>query len=324
MKKILKKIILHTLIITLFVACSKGANNLEDNKKTIYTSFYPLQSVTQEIVGDKMNVVNLIPTGQEVHHWEPTAKDMSNIYKGSVLLVNGLNLEVWTEKFSSAIKDLDLFEVSKGVKLLKSEDYHTEHEHHNEEGVEIEPMSEEEEHHHSHGEYDPHIWLSLKNMKIISENIFNKVSEIDSENSEFYKENLKKFQEKLEVLDREYSEKLKNPRVKYVITSHEAFRYLFNDYGLIQVPIEGINSDSEPNMSKMKEIVEFAKKENIKYIFFEDLNDKKVEEALANEIGGVVKKLYTIEGRTKEQENENLGYLDFMKKNLDELVEVTR
>lgn len=324
MKRILKKLLIYTLIITFFVSCSKGAKLRDDNKKTIYTSFYPLQSVTKEIVGDKINVVNLIPTGQEVHHWEPTAKDMSNIYKGSLLLVNGLNLEMWTEKFSGAIKDLDLFEVSKGVKLLKT-DHHEKENEKDEHGNEIiKPMNDEEEHNHSHGEYDPHIWLSLRNMKIISENICNKISEIDSDNATYYKENLKKFHEKLELLDNEYLEKLKNPRIKYVITSHEAFKYLFNDYDLIQIPIEGINSDSEPNMAKMKKIVEFAKKEDIKYIFFEDLNDSKIEDTLAKEIGANVSKLYTIEGRTLEQEKEDVSYLDLMKKNLDNLVEATK
>ena len=114
MKKILSKIISFVLIISLFSACGKDnvKNNQKEEKQTIYTSFYALQSVTKEIVGDKMEVKNLISNGQGVHHWEPTAKDMKDLYKGSVILVNGLNLETWTEKFKSALTDLKLVEVS--------------------------------------------------------------------------------------------------------------------------------------------------------------------------------------------------------------------
>lgn len=325
MKKILIKLFSIILIISCFAGCSKENTKNADEKITIYTSFYPIANVTKEIVGDKMNVKNLIPTGQGVHHWEPTAKDMSELYKGSVLLVNGINLEGWTEKFKDALKDLEIVEVTKNIDLLKSSHYE-EHKHENDEkGNEVvKPISEEEEKHHSHGEYDPHVWLSLRNMKIISKNIYEKVITLDKENASYYKENLEKFQKKLDDLDKEFSEKLKNARIKSIITSHEAFAYLFNDYGLKQIPIEGINSESEPNMAKMKEIIDIAKKENIKYIFFEELTDDKVEETIAKEIGGKVKILYTIEGQTEEQAKENKDYLKMMRENLEALVEATR
>lgn len=328
MGKSLKKFITLLFIITLFVGCSKGnIENVNKNleKKTIYTSFYPIADVAKKIAGDKMNVKNLIPTGQGVHHWEPTAKDMSNLYKGSVLLVNGLNLEGWTEKFESALKDLIIVEVSKGVNLLKTEN----HEHHEKEkdanGNEVvKPMTEEQEKHHSHGEHDPHIWLSLRNMKIISENIYNEIVKMDEENKEYYKSNLLDFQKKLDELDKEFTEKFKNAKLNSVITSHEAFAYLFNDYGLKQIAIEGINSDSEPNMERMKKVINIAKKEGIRYVFFEELSDDKIEQTIAKEIGGKVGMLYTIEGQTEDQEKENKDYLQMMRENLEALVEATR
>lgn len=318
MKKIITKIISFAIIISLFTACGKEkvknneTNEVKENKKVIYTSFYPLQSITKEIVGNKMEVRKLIPNGQEVHHWEPTAQDMKNLSEGSVILVNGLGLESWMDKFKASIKDLNVVEVSKDVNLLKAEEEHEENENH-----------ESEEKHH-HGEYDPHIWLSLRNMKVIAKNICDKVVEMDKDNETYYRENLAKVQNRLDDLDKKYSEQLQNAKIKSIITSHEAFAYLLKDYGLKQIPIENLTSDSEPDLAKMKEVIELAKNEGIKYVFYEELSENKVEETIAKEIGGEVKMLYTIEGQTEEQAKENKDYFELMEENLKALVEATK
>ena len=310
MKKIITKIISFAIIISLFTACGKEKvknnemNEVKENKKVIYTSFYPLQSITKEIVGNKMEVRKLIPNGQEVHHWEPTAQDMKNLSEGSVILVNGLGLESWMDKFKASIKDLNIVEVSKDVNLLKAEEEHEENENH-----------ESEEKHH-HGEYDPHIWLSLRNMKVIAKNICDQVVKMDKDNETYYRENLAKVQNRLDDLDKKYSEQLQNAKIKSIITSHEAFAYLLKDYGLKQIPIENLTSDSEPNLAKMKEVIELAKNEGIKYVFYEELSENKVEETIAKEIGGEVKMLYTIEGQTEEQAKENKDYFELMEENL--------
>lgn len=318
MKKIITKIISFAIIISLFTACGKEkvknneTNEVKENKKVIYTSFYPLQSITKEIVGNKMEVRKLIPNGQEVHHWEPTAQDMKNLSEGSVILVNGLGLESWMDKFKASIKDLNVVEVSKDVNLLKAEEEHEENENH-----------ESEEKHH-HGEYDPHIWLSLRNMKVIAKNICDQVVKMDKDNETYYRENLAKVQNRLDDLDKKYSEQLQNAKIKSIITSHEAFAYLLKDYGLKQIPIENLTSDSEPNLAKMKEVIELAKNEGIKYVFYEELSENKVEETIAKEIGGEVKMLYTIEGQTEEQAKENKDYFELMEENLKALVEATK
>jgi len=259
-----------------------------------------------------MEVRKLIPNGQEVHHWEPTAQDMKNLSEGSVILVNGLGLESWMDKFKASIKDLNVVEVSKDVNLLKAEEEHEENENH-----------ESEEKHH-HGEYDPHIWLSLRNMKVIAKNICDQVVKMDKDNETYYRENLAKVQNRLDDLDKKYSEQLQNAKIKSIITSHEAFAYLLKDYGLKQIPIENLTSDSEPNLAKMKEVIELAKNEGIKYVFYEELSENKVEETIAKEIGGEVKMLYTIEGQTEEQAKENKDYFELMEENLKALVEATK
>lgn len=161
-------------------------------------------------------------------------------------------------------------------------------------------------------------------MKIMAKNITEQVISMDKQNESFYRENLTKLQNKLDELDKKYSAELENAKNKNIITSHEAFAYLFNDYGLKQIPIEDINSDSEPDLAKMKEIVELAKKENIKYVFYEELSENKIEETIAKEIGGQAKMLYTIEGRTEEQIKENKDYFQMMEENLKALVEATK
>ena len=107
----------------------------------------------------------------------------------------------------------------------------------------------------------------------------------DSENKEYYEENLKKLNEKFDEIDEMYKNEVKNFKNKNIIVSHEAFGYLCKEYGLTQTGIEGLNAEGEPEAAKMAEIIETVKNENIKVIFFEELVSSKTAETIAEETG---------------------------------------
>lgn len=308
-KNIFKLISLAISIImtlSLISGCSNEKQVTENGKLMVYTSFYPLYDLTSKIGGDKVNVTNMVPTGTEPHDWEPTPKDMGAISNADLLVYNGLGMEQWIDKVTGAVSNdkLILVEASKGVDLITS---HSEHK---------EKHFDEEEHNH---DVDPHIWTSIKNAIIEMENIKNALCQADSDNSAYYEENFKKYKAEFEALDKEFSDFTSSCKNKNIVVAHEAFSYLCRDYGLNQIAINGLSAESEPDPARMAEIVKFAKENNIKVIFFEELVSPKLAEVIASEIGAETMVINPLEGLSDEELANGDDYLSVMRKNLEAL-----
>ena len=311
--KSFKKIIGIFLAVSMLAACGKSNGEASKNKanetkvkKVVYTSFYPLESLTKYITGDKMEVKNFIPVGMGIRGFEPTPKDIVNIKNAAAFFINGVKLEGFIDDIKKAHADLNIVDTSKGVNLIEGKHKHDEKHKH-----------DKHSHKHHHGEFDPHIWLSLKNSKIILKNILDEVVKIDKDNEEYYNKNYNQIAEKIDALDKKYEAELKEIKTKYIIVPHQAFAYLCRDYNLMQKSLEGLNSDSEPDAATMAKAITFAKENDIRVIFYEKLHSSKAAESIAKEIGGVVKEINTIEGLTKEQMGKSEDYLSLMEKNLE-------
>ncbi|WP_445933636.1 metal ABC transporter solute-binding protein, Zn/Mn family [Paenibacillus sp. FSL K6-1566] len=174
-------------------------------------------------------------------------------------------------------------------------------------------------HHHDHGGLDPHVWLSPALAIQQVRNIEQGLAEADPDHKDAYKANADSYVSKLEALDQEFKEGLKDSKRKDFITQHAAFGYLAKEYGLTQVPIAGLSPDQEPSASQMAKIIEFAKENNVKTIFFETLVASNVAETIASEIGASTAVLNPIEGLTDEDISKQLDYIAIMRQNLQAL-----
>ncbi|MEK3735036.1 MULTISPECIES: metal ABC transporter substrate-binding protein [Paenibacillus] len=191
----------------------------------------------------------------------------------------------------------------------EGEDSHDEHDHGGESG----------HHHHDHGGLDPHVWLSPVLAIEQVRNIEAGLSAAAPEHKEAFKANADAYISKLEALDQEFRDGLKDSKRKDFITQHSAFGYLAREYGLTQVPIAGLSPDQEPSAAQMASVIEFAKEHEVKTIFFETLVSSKVAEAIAAEIGASTSVLNPIEGLTQEDIAANLDYISIMRQNLEAL-----
>lgn len=321
----MKKILAIFLSILMLTSCAtkpenkenkEGTSTKEEGKKVVYTSFYPIEFATKEIVKDKMEVKSVIPGGVEVHDWEPSLKDMENLKESKLVLINGLELESWIEDAKKVVDNDKIVDLSDGIDLIKADeddhdhDHDDDHDHDNEDG-----------HHHHHGEFDPHVWLSLRNFQIVSKNICEAVSNADPENKEFYEKNYEEFKNKLDELDKKYAGEFEKNKGKHIIVPHEAFGYMARDYGLVQIPIENLTSDSEPDLKTIASIVDTAKSEGIKTVFYEGEGSGKVPQTIAKEIGGKAMPIHTLEFITDEQEKNGENYLTMMEENFKNILE---
>lgn len=288
MKFINKIVLFVVLAMTALSGCK--TNNIVSSKPQIYTSFYALYDFTKAIVGDCADVYNIVPVGTEPHDWEPTVQDMAKINSADVLFYNGLGMESWIDKVQSSVEnDVVFTEVSKGVEV-------------------------------SSENIDPHIWLDPVNVKSMCKNILDTLILVDPSNSEIYEANYNNYMVALDSLDQSYKASLEGVQNKNIVVSHEAYSYLCNAYGLTQTAIDGMSADSEPSPDKMKQLIDFVKNNNIKYIFCEELVSKKAAQTLADETGAQILELNPFEGLTSDEIASGETYITIMQKNLENIM----
>ncbi len=307
-----KKLILAgatAMMLISFAGCkgdtTVNKENNDEDKIHIVASINPIREFAEAVGGDRVSVSILVPEGVEAHDFEPKPRDIELLAKADIFAYNGAGMESWLNQVLQIVankKNLTIVDSSVGANLIYADD---EHEEAHETG---------EEHDHTEGDYDPHIWLSLKEAKQQSLNIKNALVAVDDKNKEYYEENYQSFAAKLDELYNEYMEKFNSVNNKYFITGHSAFAYLGRDFGITQKAVTGIRAEGEPTAQALKELTEFSKVNNIKVVFMEEMAAPEVSETIAREINAKVEKLYSIE--TKEDEK---GYIDMMRENLEKI-----
>ncbi|MGQ7886116.1 metal ABC transporter substrate-binding protein [Paenibacillus sp. WC2504] len=292
-----------TLILSGCAAQSSGTGKLN-----VVTTFYPMYEFTKQVAGEHADVIALIPAGAEPHDWEPSAKDMKKVSDADVFVFNGI-VEGWAEQAlaSAGNSKRVVVEASQGIALM--------------EGL----PEEEEEHKEEHKEsadgiiLDPHVWLSPALAQKEVESIVAGLTQADPAHKEDYRRNADAYIAKLKALDESFRTGLNNVKQKDFVTQHAAFGYLAKEYGLTQVPIAGLSPEEEPSPAKMAEIIDFAKQNQVKTIFFETLVDPKVALTISKEINAKTDVLNPLEGLTDEDKKQNLDYIAIMTKNLEAL-----
>jgi zinc transport system substrate-binding protein len=311
-------------LFTVFLAgcgSSSSEKTMVDGKINVVTSFYPLYDFTRKIGGDHVNAINLVPAGVEPHDWSPKSKDMSNMTNAQLFVYQGAGFEGWVHDFLDSLKSdssVKVVEASKGANLIKasSEDGH-------DHGHAVDGHSEPASSSSSKGEealYDPHLWLSPTNAKIMAQNIKESLIEVDPAHKAEYEQNYEKLAAQLTDLDARFKQELSKTTKKEIAVSHQAFGYLCHDYGLTQMPIMGMSPDSEPTAKDLQQIQAFIKEHNVKYIFFEELVSDKLAKTLAKDAKVDTMVLNPLEGLTEAQLNAGEDYLSVMDSNLKNLL----
>lgn len=275
----------------------------QQNKIKITTTFYPLYDFAKNVGGNNVEVINLTPAGTEPHDFEPTAKDLTQVYNSKLFIINGNGLDAWAEKIQPEL-------VSKGVVVLKMSDHLNSLE-----------ASGEDEHGHEEEEHalDPHFWLNPVNAQKQVELINTALVGIDATNKDEYNKNTEAYIAKLINLDNSFKSGLASCKTNTIATSHNAFNYLASQYGLNTLYILGISPEQEPSAQVLAKVAKEAKEKQIKFIFFETLVSPKLAETIAKEIGAKTLELNPLEGLSDQEIAGGKNYLSAMQDNLTNL-----
>lgn len=263
------------LIATSGCISENGESESENEKIIVAVSILPQQEFVENVGGDKVETVLMIPPGASPATHEPTPGQLQEISDANMYAIVGSNLpfeEVWLEKLQDINKDMLIVDCSEGIQLKAMDEYHYEEDEHEEE--------------HTHEGTDPHVWTNPVNAQIMVNNIYDALIEIDPENHEFYTENRDSYIAELEELDSRIRTSLEGKEDAYIMVFHPSWGYFTDEYGLNMLTIE--TEGKEPSAKELSQIIDSAEEHEIKVIFVQSQFSTQSAEAIAEEIDGEV------------------------------------
>jgi manganese transport system substrate-binding protein len=257
----------------------------------VLTTFTVLADIAQNVAGDKLRIESITKVGSEIHGYQPTPGDLIRAQDADLILDNGLNLEIWFEKF---VVDLDVphVVVSDGVELIEiSEDSYR-------------------------GLANPHAWMSPLNVMIYVDNMLKAFSALSPQDADYFQANAISYKEQLQKVQDDLIAKLANLKdsQRALVTCEGAFSYLARDAGLQEVYIWAVNAESQATPRQIAGVIEFVTANQVPAVFCEStVSDdamQQVVSATSAKFGGVL-----FVDSLSEQDGPVPTYLDLIRYN---------
>lgn len=272
--------------IATLTACGGDATAAQTGKFDVVASFYPMAFLADRIGGNHVHVTSLTSPGQEPHDLEISPKQIIGIEKSdAVLYLKNLQPSVDDAVAQSSVRTkID------AASLTSLE------QHGNEVGghAATHDTSKNEE----LSGLDPHIWLDPVRYAQVAEGVGKAFEKADPDHAADYRKNTAALVEKLDALDTQFKDGLANTRTKVFITTHAAFGYLAERYGLTEEAINGLDPESEPSAARVKDLETMAKADGVSTVFYETLVSDKTARTIAADAGLKTDVLDPIEGIT--------------------------
>lgn len=294
------------LSLLLAQACTEAPQTSPEKPK-IASTIFPLYDMAKNIVGDKFDVIQILPPGASPHTYELTPKQVKQLQGVSAVFSIGHGLDSWTDTLVETVPDVKRVVVDDGVRLKK-----------------LSSSEEDEEHEHAgaahhHEGANPHYWLSIENGKIISQNIAREIIRIDPANEDYYRAGLETYLANLDNLRTSIEARINTLSDKKMVTFHDAWAYFAEEFGLEIVGTFEPFPGKQPTPRYLAELQDLARRNKVKAVFSEpQLSDQ----AIASFVQDIGLELYVldplggIEGRD--------SYIKLLTYNADVIVEALR
>lgn len=270
--------ITRIVLIIASVCLLVGCGAAGSGQRSVVAAFYPLAFAAERIGGSAFQVENLTPAGAEPHDLELAPKAVARIESAGVVLYlsHGFQPAVSKAVAQAQGKRVDILA---GLPLRRS----------SEQGLTA----------------DPHVWLD----PVLFEQVVRRIGTALHRSPAPLVAELRR-------LDREYRRGLSHCARKQIVTSHAAFGYLAQRYGLTQVAITGLAPESEPSPQQLVHVVDVVRRTHASTVFFERLVSSRLADTVAREVGARTAVLDPIEGLTASEQAHGADYLSLMRANL--------
>lgn len=256
-------LLISGLFAVLALGCSGEKKPRPSGKKRVVTSFTIIADMAREVAGDAADVESITKPGAEIHGYDPTPKDIVKAQGADLVLWNGMNLELWFEKFFANVKDVPSAVLTEGVTPM---------------GITEGPYT---------GKPNPHAWMSPANAVIYVENIRKALVKMDPANESVYTANAAVYTAKIKALDEPVRQKLAGiPETqRWLVSSEGAFSYLCANYGLRPLYLWPINADAQGTPQQVRQVIDGVREHRIPVVFSESTVSDKPARQVAQETG---------------------------------------
>ena len=241
-----------------------SCNNSVQEKRMITVSILPQKFMLKKIVGDNFEISCMLNEGNNPEAYEPSMTHLMNIeHSMAYFCIGYIGFEdAIVGKAHINNPDLKIYNNSKGINVIR--------------GTHFSPEG-------SHDEADPHLWTSVANAIIISQNMLAAVIELDPANADTYTANFNAFKTELDSLDSYIKSKLADKRSAAFLVWHPSLSYFARDYGLQQVSLE--YEGKEIHIDKLKQNIDAARESGAHVLFMQREFDSRQAEAIGEELG---------------------------------------
>jgi zinc transport system substrate-binding protein len=274
-------VIARIVLILTGTAVLAGCGAAAGGKNSVVAAFYPLAYAAQRM-SPSAKVENLTPPGAEPHDLELTPQAVARIERAAIVLY-------LSHGFQPAVSDAVKNAGGRKVDILQ--------------GLRLHAASGQE----AGLSADPHVWLDPVLFQQIVRGIAGALPR---------PVHTAPLIADLRALDRDYRKGLADCARKDIVTSHAAFGYLAQRYGLRQVPITGLTPESEPTPKQLAHVIQLVRQTHATTVFFERLVSPRLADTVAREVGAHTAVLDPIEGLTPSEQRQGETYLTLMRQNL--------
>lgn len=225
------------LAITLLLM-SCGGKQVKENR-VVTVTIEPLRYFTEQIAGDRFDVVTMVPKGGNPETYEPSAQQMMDLSASDIYIkVGNIGFErTWMKKLEANAPHAIVVDSSDGITPQRT----------------------------PHGDVDPHTWMSAANARIIASNIYRALAEIDSKDSIYFRDNFEKLLDRIDAVDTSIRETLTKDKSQSFLIYHPILTYFANDYKLHQIAMD--EEGREPSAAQLRNVIVEARKMGVKTFF---------------------------------------------------------
>ena len=333
MKKITALLLALFVLVGALAGCGKQNDTNKTDKLSIVTTIFPEYDWVREILGDKADnaeITMLLDNGVDLHSYQPTADDIVKISDCDLFIYVGGESDGWVEDAlrnaaNRNMKVINLLEVlGDSVKTEEIvEGMQEEHEH-----EDAHAHDDAEEHEHEE-EADEHVWLSLKNAKMLVRGISKALQELDPDNKDIYAANADAYVKKLSALDADYQAAVDAASNKTILFGDRfPFRYLVDDYGLrYYAAFVGCSAETEAGFETISFLAKRVDEWKLPCVLTIEGAQHKIAETVVRNTTAKNQKVLTMDSMqstTTQDVKNGTTYLSVMEKNLSVLKEALR
>jgi len=314
MKRFMISLIMIFLSVFILSAGGRRDTAVNNGKLNVLATIFPAYDFVRQIAGDRVNLTMLLPPGSESHSYEPSPRDIITINNSDVFIYTGGDMDQWINRIlrsldNNRMKTLAMMDT---VELLTEEII---------EGMNHDHFDCDDDCDHEVPHFDEHVWTSPRNSILIVQAITELLCGADPANAVFYRQNAASYIMELRQLDAAFSEVIAGARRRTIVFGDRfPFRYFADAYGLsYHAAFSGCSTQTDTSPAAITFLINKVRDEQIPVVFYIEFSNERIADVITEATGAGKLLFHSVHNVTRQDFNSGIGYLELMRRNVENL-----